>query len=128
VQTKVCYCTLFSLAVKVSIGLQRGFILKTKHTSTTISFRIDSKLASDLTKRAIAKRLSLHEYTRDIFLDALAERELRDELVELHGQVQDVSTAIEDLRHDLSVLFTNVLAELTDLEPEEAESWIASNF
>lgn len=99
-----------------------------RKSSTTVSFRIDSKLASDLTKKAIAQRLSLHEYTRDMFLDALAERELRDDLIDLQSEIQDVGTAIADLRHDLSLLFCKFLTELTDLEPEEAQSWISSNF
>lgn len=99
-----------------------------RKSSTTVSFRLDSKLASDLTKKAIAQRLSLHEYTRDMFLDALAERELRDELIDLQSEVQDVGIAIADLRHDLALLFCKFLVELTDLEPEEAESWISSNF
>lgn len=102
--------------------------MRKKQASVTISFRIDSKLASDLSKKAIAQRLSLHEYTRDMFLDALAERELRDELLDLQSEIQDVGTAIADLRHDLSLLFCRFLVELTDLEPEEAQSWIASNF
>ena len=55
--------------------------MKRKPSTTTVSFWLDSKLASDLIKKAITQWLSLNEYTRDIFLDALAERELRDDTV-----------------------------------------------
>jgi hypothetical protein len=101
--------------------------MKKATASTTISFRISRQLASELTKKAIAERLSLHEYARNSFLDALAQQELRDEVGNLRSDVQEIGAAIEDLRHDLLAVLCQLLVELTDLEPEEAQRWIDSN-
>jgi predicted nucleic acid-binding Zn-ribbon protein len=101
--------------------------MKKQPSSTTISFRIDSTLANELKKKGLSQRQSLHEYARNLFLDALAERDLRDQVIDLQSDVQDVDAAINDLRHDLSWVLYKFLTELTDLEPEEVQSWIATN-
>jgi len=100
--------------------------MKKKLSSKTISFRIDSQLAAKLQRQALDQRLSLHEYVREKFLDALSQQELRDEVVELHSELRTISAEIDDLRHDVSALLQKVLIELTDMEEDEVFTWMAS--
>lgn len=100
--------------------------MKKQPSTKTISFRIDSKLAAKLRKQALEQRLSLHEYVRDLFLDALSQQDLRDEVVELNGEIQNIGAEIDDLRNDLSVLLYKFLVELTEMEEENARTWIVS--
>ena len=63
---------------------------------------------------------------RERFLDALSQQELRDEVVELHSELRNISAEIDDLRHDVSALLQKVLMELTDMEEDEVQTWMAS--
>ena len=101
--------------------------MKKKPFSKTISFRIDSQLAAKLHRKALEQRLSLHEYVREILLDALSQQELRDEVIELQSEVQSIGAEIDDLRHDVSVVLYKFLVELTEMEEEEAKGWMARN-
>lgn len=98
--------------------------MKKQPSTKTISFRIDSKLAAKLRKQALEQRLSLHEYVRDLFLDALSQQDLRDEVVELHSEIQNIGAEIDDLRHDVAVVLHKFLVELTEIEETEAKGWI----
>jgi hypothetical protein len=101
--------------------------MKKKISSKTISFRIDSRLAAKLHRKALDQRLSLHEYVRELFLDALSQQELRDEVMELRSEMQNFGAEIDNLRHDFSVLVCKFLVELTEMEEEETRSWMANH-
>ncbi|MBE9117252.1 toxin-antitoxin system HicB family antitoxin [Lusitaniella coriacea LEGE 07157] len=101
--------------------------MKKKPSSKTISFRIDSRLAAKLHRQALEQRLSLHEYVRELFLDALSQQELRDEVIELRTEVQNVGVEIDELRHDVSVVLYKFLVELAEMEEEAAKGWMARN-
>lgn len=93
-----------------------------------MSFRIESKLAASLTKKAIAERLSLNQYVKDIFVDALVQQDVRDDLMEIHNEVQDLAADIDGLRRDIALLLSLFLTELAEWSEEDAQSWILSHF
>lgn len=101
--------------------------MKKKNSSKTISFRIDSRLEAKLHRKALEQRLSVHEYVRELFLDGLSQQELRSEVIELRSEMQNIGAEIDDLRHDVSAMLYKFLVELTDMEEEEARSWMASH-
>lgn len=93
-----------------------------------ISFRLESKLAARLNKKAIAERLSLNQYVKELFINALVQQDLRDDLMDVHSEVQDVGTEVEGLRRDIALLLSKVLVELADWDEEQAKDWIGFNF
>ena len=95
--------------------------------SKTISFRINGKLAGKLSRKALENRQSLHEYAREIFLDALSQQEIRDEVIELRDEMQNFSAELDDLHHALSIVLYKFLVELIDVDDEKAREWIALN-
>ena len=115
--------TLLAVNGVSSAGL--GFMKKQLSTKT-VSFRIDGQLAAKLNRQALDQRLSLHEYIRELFLDALSQQPLRDEVIELHSELKNISAEIDDLRHDLSVILQKFLMELADMNEDEARSWMIS--
>ncbi|MGI0485487.1 hypothetical protein ACN4EK_08640 [Pantanalinema rosaneae CENA516] len=100
--------------------------MKKQLSTKTVSFRIDGQLAAKLNRQALDQRLSLHEYIRELFLDALSQQPLRDEVIELHSELRNISAEIDDLRHDLSVILQKFLMELADMDEDEARSWMIS--
>lgn len=92
-----------------------------------MSFRIESKLSARLNKKAIAERLSLNQYVKDIFVDALVQQDVRDDLMEIHNEVQDLAADIDGLRRDIALLLSVLLTELAEWSEEEAQNWILSH-
>lgn len=102
--------------------------MRKQPSSKVISFRIERKLAARLHKKAIAQRLSLNSYIKDLFLEALIQQELRDDLLELHDEVREIGVEVSDLRRDLARVLSKLLTELADWDEGEAEDWILYRF
>lgn len=92
-----------------------------------MSFRIESKLAASLTKKAIAQRLSLNQYVKDIFVDALVQQDVRDDLMELHHEVQELTADVDGLRRDIALILAVLLTELAEWSEEEVQGWILAH-
>lgn len=102
--------------------------MKKTASSKTISFRIDGKLARKLSRKSLELRLSLHEYAREIFLDALSQQDVIDEVTEMRHEMRDVRSDIDDLRYDLGVMLSKLLIELTDADEDTVQQWMTINF
>ena len=102
--------------------------MKKSPATTVITFRLERKLAARLNKKAVAEHLSLNQYVRSIFIEALVQQDVRDDLTEIHTDVEDLGAELEGLRRDLALLFSKLLIELADWDEKTAQDWILYNF
>ena len=101
--------------------------MKKRPASKVVSFRIESKLAARLLKKALAERISLNQYVKDIFVDALIQQDVRDDLMEIHHEVEDLAAEVDGLRNDIALLLSLLLTELAEWSKEDAQHWILTN-
>ena len=96
--------------------------------SKTVSFRIGAALASEVEREAIEGGFqSTHQYVRDICLSALAEKSIRDKVVQLREGLDDIAVELLDLRRDMRSLFTQLLALLIDVSFDEAANLLSDD-
>lgn len=102
--------------------------MKKTISSETISFRIDAHLANEVRRKAKdAGASSIHFYARELFLSALADLAIQDEINHLREGLSEVSQELLELRHDLQLLLVQVVVVLTELSVEEVESVLFSD-
>ncbi|NER93513.1 MAG: toxin-antitoxin system HicB family antitoxin [Symploca sp. SIO1B1] len=101
--------------------------MKKSPATTVITFRIERKLAARLNKKAVAEHLSLNQYVRSIFIEALVQQDVRDDLTEIHHEVQDLTADVDGLRHDIALMLSVLLTELAEWSEEEAQRWILAH-
>ena len=101
--------------------------MKKKPSSKTISYRLDAKLAVKLRREALELGQSLHEYARDIFLDALSQQEIRDEVIELQDEIRNLRAELDDLRHDITLVSCKFLVDFAGADEDEIKQWFALN-
>ncbi|MBE9155996.1 hypothetical protein IQ265_03990 [Nodosilinea sp. LEGE 06152] len=102
--------------------------MKKTISSETISFRIDSHLADEVKRKATeAGASSIHFYARELFLSALADLAIQDEVHQLREGLSEVSQELLELRHDLQLLLVRVVFVLTELSVEEVEGALFSD-
>ena len=101
--------------------------MKKRSASKVVSFCIESKLAARLLKKALAERISLNQYVKDIFVDALIQQDVRDDLMEIHHEVEDLAAEVDGLRNDIALLLSLLLTELAEWSEEDAQRWILTH-
>lgn len=90
--------------------------------SKTMSFRIGAALATEVERKAIEGGFqSSHQYVREICLSALAEQGVRDEVARFQEGLNDIAVELTELRYDVRVLCSKLLALLIDISFDEAE-------
>lgn len=95
-----------------------------KEKSYTIGFRLNGIALSKLEKLASAKKISVHEEARRIFLDAL-EDETREEI---KTDVKRAREDIQDLKLSVATAFEALLVKAGNVERETAKDWITEQF
>ena len=60
-------------------------------------------------------------------MDALVQQDVRDDLMELHHEVQELTADVEGIRRDIALLVSVVLTELAEWSEEEAQGWILAH-
>lgn len=101
--------------------------MKKTPSSKTISFRIAGKLAGKLRRKALELGQSLHEYAREIFLDALSQQEIRDEVIELQHEIRNLRAELDDLRHDITLVSCKFLVDFAGADEDEIKQWFTLN-
>ena len=95
-----------------------------KEKSYTIGFRINGRALSKLEKLASAKKISVHEQARRLFLDAL-ENETQEEI---KNDVKRGREEMEEFKMSVASAFEALLVKVGNVERETAKDWITETF
>ncbi|MGB3494732.1 MAG: hypothetical protein WBA57_18535 [Elainellaceae cyanobacterium] len=72
--------------------------MKQRRTTEVISFRLERQLAADLRKKALMERMEFSEYIRDLLFEALAAHDLRTDLAEMQGVMDEIASDVSELK------------------------------